>query len=216
MSEHLDSVSMTSWSEQPAPAHLNSVASTPPRTDISYSHTPFDCSVRLQDILASPSPICKRTPKFCDQSCCMYSRYNVLTCGRRPDTERTKSPEQILNTLEVCTGCTPPQHPTEIQQTPEDVIEIIRALSITESPETLFPDVPSMEVPDNSNVDKNECDKEIETVQKSLLDPLDPVGESHPAIRIENVSSPVQMQQVEYFPFSLRCAFCDLLSILIR
>ncbi|GBN53641.1 hypothetical protein AVEN_47545-1, partial [Araneus ventricosus] len=61
MNEQLDSTSMTSGSEQPAPVHLNSVASTPPRTNISNLYTPLDCSVRLQDILASPSPICRRT-----------------------------------------------------------------------------------------------------------------------------------------------------------
>ncbi|GBN04861.1 hypothetical protein AVEN_124475-1 [Araneus ventricosus] len=112
--------------------------------------------------------------------------------------------KEILNEPIGCIGCTPPLHPTEIQHSPEDVIEIIRSLSITESPVTLFPDVTLREVPDNYNVGKNE------TAQKALLDTTDPVGNSHPAIRFENVSSPVQMQQVEYFPFSLRCAFCDL------
>ncbi|GBO33636.1 hypothetical protein AVEN_29543-1 [Araneus ventricosus] len=244
MTEHLVSASMTFGSEQPAPAHLNSVASTPPRTDISNFHTPLDCSVRLQDILASPSPICKRTrmqlrlrqtavlqvsPDPSDQegpldlspnrpsqhrSVTIPVACTPITMSSPAGVDLTlnlqkehESPEQNLNDPLACSGYTPPLLPNEIQHTPDDFIETIKNLSITESPVTIFPDVTLREVPDNSNVGKNECDKKTDTAQKSLPEPIDPVGNSHPAIRFENVSSPVQMQQVEYFPFSLRCAF---------
>ncbi|GBL60810.1 hypothetical protein AVEN_109070-1 [Araneus ventricosus] len=246
MNEQLDSTSMTSGSEQPSPAHLNSVASTPPRSDNSNLYTPLDCSVRLQDILASPSPICKRTrmqlrlrqtavlqvsldptdqegpldlsPKRPLQNDhvtnhVVHTPVSLSSPSGVELTQRKQNEDKLLEHSPfnpVCIGCTPSHQPTEIQHAPEDVIKIIRNLSITESPVNLFPDTTLREVPDNSHAGKNGCDVEFKNGRKPPIDPVGPVGNSHPAIRIENVSFPVQIQQVEYFPFSLRCAFCDL------
>ncbi|GBN86745.1 hypothetical protein AVEN_50701-1 [Araneus ventricosus] len=244
MNEQFDSSDLTPGSELPAPAHLNSVASTPPNMDL---HTPLDCSVRLQDILASPSPICKRTRMQLrlrqtavlqvsldptDQEGPLDLSPNRPIPNDPSDFQVPQSPASLASPSDVelaqrqrnedylldhtpsdsviCIGSIPPLRQTEIQHTPEDVIEIIRNLSITESPLNLFPVTSIKEVPDITHDDKKECDLEIEKRRESQLDPVSTCGKSHPAIRIENVSSPVRIQQVEYFPFSLRCAFCDL------
>ncbi|GBN98735.1 hypothetical protein AVEN_87198-1 [Araneus ventricosus] len=247
MDEQLNSAFMTSGSEQPAPDNLNSVAYSPPNLDNSNSYMPLDCSVRLQDILTSPSPICKRTrmqlrmrqtavihvsldptdqegpldlsPKRLVQNdhVTNFVMHTPVSSSSPSGVDLTQSEQNEDELLEhtpsdsvVCIGYMPSHRSTEIQYAPEDVVEIIRNLSITESPVNLFPDTTKGEVSNNSHTGKFERDVVLENGRRSPIDPDVPIGNPHPAIRIENVSSPVQIQQIEYFPFSLRCAFCDL------
>ncbi|GBL54148.1 hypothetical protein AVEN_96819-1 [Araneus ventricosus] len=86
-----------------------------------------------------------------------------------------------------------------------DEVQILRSITVTESPISLFPTVLESTVVKEENVENTGSHSEDSSKSPALQD-----GKTPPAVQIGSANSPIHMQQVEYFPFSLRCAFCDI------
>ncbi|GBN01779.1 hypothetical protein AVEN_57914-1 [Araneus ventricosus] len=199
----------------------------------------LDCSIRVQDILVSPSPICRRTRRQLQlrQTVNLQTAFDDLNNDipldlsphRTPVTETPVSAPNIENTLESCTtplslkqidlqmrNCAAELENEMRQQSPSygkspipfltpDEVQIIRNITVSESPISLFPSVLESAAVKEENVDKSGSHSEDSNKSPALQE-----GKTPPAIQIGVANSPIQIQQIEYFPFSLRCAFCDL------
>ncbi|GBN04892.1 hypothetical protein AVEN_124500-1 [Araneus ventricosus] len=218
--------------------HSDFVVASPRINELSPSRI-MDCLIRVQDILVSPSPICKRTRRQLQLRQTANLQTAIEECADELPLDLSLQRALVTETP-VSTPtfeCTIDPHATpvslaqidlkmlhcatelenEIRQQPltcgispvshltPDEVQILRNIQVTESPLSIFPAVFESKGENGENVgDPGTCS---ETSRQS---PSLPDDKTPPAVQIGSVDTPIKMQQVDYFPFSLRCAFCDL------